>query len=124
MTALLTHYIYIIENNRYAMGTSVQRSSAQTNFSQRGASFNIPGMHVDGMDVRAVKSAGDHAVEWVRGGNGPIILEMETYRYRGHSMSDAQHYRTKEEVAKMQDEDPIAYVLDIIYKKNYATDTS
>ncbi len=115
--------IYIIENNRYAMGTSVQRSSAQTNFSQRGASFNIPGMHVDGMDVRAVKAAGDHAVEWVREGNGPIILEMETYRYRGHSMSDPAKYRTKDEVQKMRaEQDPIEQVKQRILESKHATE--
>ena len=103
--------VYIIENNRYAMGTAVHRSSAQTEFSQRGASFNIPGMHVDGMDVRAVKAAGDHAVKWARSGKGPFILEMETYRYRGHSMSDPAKYRTKEEVQKMRaEQDPIEQV--------------
>ena len=100
--------IYIIENNRYAMGTSVSRSSAETNFSHRGASFKIPGIQVDGMDVRAVKSAGDQATEWCRAGNGPIILEMQTYRYRGHSMSDPAKYRSKDEVNRMrQEHDPI-----------------
>ncbi len=103
--------IYIIENNLYAMGTSVARSSALTDFSKRGQSFNIPGEQVDGMDVRAVKAAGDHAAEWCRGGNGPIILEMQTYRYRGHSMSDPAKYRSKEEVQKMREEhDPIEQV--------------
>lgn len=103
--------VYIIENNRYAMGTSVARSSAQTDFSQRGASFNIPGMQVDGMDVRAVKSAGDAAVAWCRSGKGPFILEMQTYRYRGHSMSDPAKYRSKDEVQKMRAEhDPIEQV--------------
>src|SRR5499427_2168213 len=77
--------VYVIENNRYAMGTSIARASAQQDFSKRGASFNIPGHQVDGMDVRAVKAAADEAVEWCREGNGPIILEMLTYRYRGHS---------------------------------------
>src|SRR6187399_2114576 len=103
--------IYIIENNRYAMGTSVTRSSAQTDFSKRGASFNIPGIKVDGMDVRAVKAAGDKAVAWCREGNGPIILEMLTYRYRGHSMSDPAKYRPKEEVDKVRHErDPIEQI--------------
>ncbi|KWV57362.1 pyruvate dehydrogenase (acetyl-transferring) E1 component subunit alpha [Bradyrhizobium macuxiense] len=103
--------IYVIENNRYAMGTSVSRASAQQDFSKRGASFNIPGRQVDGMDVRAVKAAGDEAVAWCRGGNGPIILEMQTYRYRGHSMSDPAKYRTREEVEKVRhDQDPIEQV--------------
>jgi pyruvate dehydrogenase E1 component alpha subunit len=103
--------IYVIENNRYAMGTSVTRSSAQTDFSKRGASFNIPGKQVDGMDVRAVKAAGDEAVAWCRAGKGPYILEMQTYRYRGHSMSDPAKYRTREEVEKVrQDQDPIEQV--------------
>jgi pyruvate dehydrogenase E1 component alpha subunit len=103
--------VYVIENNRYAMGTSVNRASAQTNFSRRGASFNIPGEQVDGMDVRAVKAAGDKVVHWCRGGNGPYILEMQTYRYRGHSMSDPAKYRTREEVEKVRTEhDPIEQV--------------
>jgi pyruvate dehydrogenase E1 component alpha subunit len=103
--------IYIIENNRYAMGTSVTRSSAQTDFSKRGISFNIPGEQVDGMDVRAVKAAGDRAVGWCRAGKGPFILEMQTYRYRGHSMSDPAKYRTREEVDKVRhDQDPIEQV--------------
>jgi len=115
--------IYIIENNRYAMGTSVSRSSAETNFSHRGASFKIPGIQVDGMDVRAVKSAGDQATEWCRAGNGPIILEMQTYRYRGHSMSDPAKYRSKEEVQKMRSEhDPIEQVKARLTEKKWATE--
>ncbi len=103
--------IYVIENNRYAMGTSVLRSSAQTDFSRRGLSFNIPGSQVDGMDVRAVKGAAEEALAWCRAGKGPIILEMLTYRYRGHSMSDPAKYRTKEEVDKIRTEhDPIEQV--------------
>nr|WP_245247998.1 pyruvate dehydrogenase (acetyl-transferring) E1 component subunit alpha [Tianweitania sediminis] len=103
--------IYVVENNRYAMGTSVTRSSAETDFSQRGVSFRIPGMQVDGMDVRAVKAAAEMALEHCRSGAGPIILEMQTYRYRGHSMSDPAKYRTKDEVQKMRSEhDPIEQV--------------
>jgi len=103
--------IYVIENNRYAMGTSVSRASAQQDFSKRGASFNIPGMQVDGMDVRAVKAAGEEAAAWCRAGKGPFILEMQTYRYRGHSMSDPAKYRTREEVEKVRhDQDPIEQV--------------
>ena len=103
--------VYVIENNRYAMGTSVVRSSAQTDFSKRGVSFNIPGEQVDGMDVRAVKAAADKAVAWCRAGKGPYILEMQTYRYRGHSMSDPAKYRTREEVEKIRhDQDPIEQV--------------
>jgi pyruvate dehydrogenase E1 component alpha subunit len=103
--------VYVIENNRYAMGTSVSRASAQTDFSKRGVSFNIPGEQVDGMDVRAVYAAGQRAIEHARTGKGPYILEMQTYRYRGHSMSDPAKYRTKDEVARMREEhDPIEQV--------------
>ena len=90
--------VYVIENNRYAMGTSVHRASAQTDFSKRGVSFGIPGEQVDGMDVRAVHAPGQRAIEHARSGKGPYILEMQTYRYRGHSMSDPAKYRTKDEV--------------------------
>jgi pyruvate dehydrogenase E1 component alpha subunit len=103
--------VYVIENNQYAMGTSLARASATTNLSKRGASFDIPGEQVDGMDVRAVKAAAEKAVKWCREGNGPIILEMLTYRYRGHSMSDPAKYRTREEVEKVRHEqDPIEQV--------------
>ncbi len=103
--------VYIIENNRYAMGTAVSRASAQTDFSRRGLSFNIPGEQVDGMDIRAVKAAGERAMEHARSGQGPYILEMQTYRYRGHSMSDPAKYRSKDEVQKMREEhDPIEQV--------------
>jgi len=103
--------VYVIENNRYAMGTAVTRASAQQDFSKRGVSFNIPGEQVDGMDVRAVKAAADKAIAWCRAGNGPYILEMQTYRYRGHSMSDPAKYRTREEVEKVRHEsDPIEQV--------------
>src|SRR3712207_5694038 len=100
--------VYIIENNQYAMGTSVERSSATTEFCMRGQSFGIPGEQVDGMDVLAVVDAGRRATERVRNGGGPIILEMKTYRYRGHSMSDPAKYRTREEVDAMRStRDPI-----------------
>ncbi len=100
--------IYVIENNQYAMGTSVERASSQPKFYKRGESFNVPGEEVDGMDVEAVYAAGKKAVEFVRGGGGPMILEMKTYRYRGHSMSDPAKYRTREEVQSIRErKDPI-----------------
>ena len=115
--------IYVIENNRYAMGTAVSRASAETDFSQRGVSFKIPGIQVDGMDVRAVKAAGDMAVEHCRTGKGPIILEMQTYRYRGHSMSDPAKYRSKDEVQKMRTEhDPIEQVKTRLIDKKWASE--
>jgi pyruvate dehydrogenase E1 component alpha subunit len=115
--------IYVIENNQYGMGTSVARASATTNLSLRGRSFDIPGEQVDGMDVRAVKAAGDEAVKLCRDGNGPIILEMLTYRYRGHSMSDPAKYRTKEEVDKMRTEhDPIEQVRSRLLKSGFASE--
>ena len=103
--------IYIIENNRYGMGTSVERASATTELYRHGEAFGIPGERVDGMDVVAVQMAGQKAVSYARAGNGPYILEMQTYRYRGHSMSDPAKYRTKEEVDKYRNErDPIDHV--------------
>jgi pyruvate dehydrogenase E1 component alpha subunit len=115
--------VYIIENNRYAMGTAITRSSATTDLSKRGLSFNIPGEQVDGMDVRAVKAAGEKAVAWCREGKGPYILEMLTYRYRGHSMSDPAKYRTREEVQKMRTEhDPIEQVRARILEKKLASE--
>lgn len=113
--------IYVIENNKYAMGTSIERASSTTDLSQRGSSFGIPGEQVDGMDVRAVKAAGDKVVKRARDGDGPYILEMLTYRYRGHSMSDPAKYRTKEEVQKMRTEsDPIEQVRARMLEKGYA----
>jgi pyruvate dehydrogenase E1 component alpha subunit len=115
--------IYVIENNRYAMGTAINRSSAETNLSRRGLSFNIPGEQVDGMDVRAVKAAGDKAVAWCRAGKGPYILEMLTYRYRGHSMSDPAKYRTREEVDKVRTtHDPIDMAKHRIIEKKWASE--
>jgi pyruvate dehydrogenase E1 component alpha subunit len=115
--------VYIIENNKYAMGTSVSRASAQTDFSRRGVSFNIQGEQVDGMDVRAVKAAADKAIAWCRAGKGPYILEMQTYRYRGHSMSDPAKYRTREEVNEVREHhDPIERVRARIIEKKFATE--
>ncbi len=115
--------VYVIENNRYAMGTAITRSSAETNLSRRGLSFNIPGEQVDGMDVRAVKAAGDKAVAWCRAGKGPFILEMLTYRYRGHSMSDPAKYRTREEVDKVRTTtDPIDMAKHRIVEKKWASE--
>jgi pyruvate dehydrogenase E1 component alpha subunit len=115
--------IYVIENNRYAMGTAINRSSAETNLSRRGLSFNIPGEQVDGMDVRAVKAAGDKAVAWCRAGKGPYILEMLTYRYRGHSMSDPAKYRTREEVDKVRTtHDPIDMAKQRIIERKWASE--
>jgi pyruvate dehydrogenase E1 component alpha subunit len=103
--------VYIIENNRYGMGTSVERSTAITELYKHGQAFGIPGEAVDGMDVVAVRAAGEKAVEHARNGTGPYLLEMQTYRYRGHSMSDPAKYRTKEEVDKYRTErDPIDHV--------------
>jgi pyruvate dehydrogenase E1 component alpha subunit len=100
--------IYVIENNQYAMGTAVHRSSSEDRFHLRGESFRIPGIEVDGMDVLACRGATEEALAWIRAGNGPIILEMKTYRYRGHSMSDPAKYRTREETQHVRDtSDPI-----------------
>jgi len=100
--------VYVIENNQYAMGTSVNRSSAEDQLYRRGESFRIPGIQVDGMDVLAARGAAEEALAWVRAGKGPIILEMKTYRYRGHSMSDPAKYRSRDEVQAVRDKsDPI-----------------
>jgi len=100
--------IYVIENNKYGMGTSIERASAVVDLADRGKSFAIPGKQVNGMDVTEVRAAAEEASEWCRSGKGPFILEMKTYRYRGHSMSDPAKYRSKEEVSKVRQEtDPI-----------------
>jgi pyruvate dehydrogenase E1 component alpha subunit len=107
--------LYIIENNEYAMGTSTSRSTANTQLYKRGENFGIPGRQIDGMDVMAVKEASEEAVEYVRSGKGPMLLEMKTYRYRGHSMSDPAKYRTKEEVTEIKDnKDPIAKLQELL----------
>jgi pyruvate dehydrogenase E1 component alpha subunit len=117
--------VYIIENNRYAMGTSIERSAATTDLSRRGLSFDIPGEQVDGMDVRLVRDAAQRAIEHARTGKGPYILEMLTYRYRGHSMSDPAKYRSKEEVSSMRAErDPIEQVKNRIIERRYGTEES
>jgi len=103
--------IFVIENNQYAMGTSVNRSSAEDQLYRRGESFRIPGLQIDGMDVLAVRGAAEVAVEWVRSGKGPILLELKTYRYRGHSMSDPAKYRSRDEVQAVREKsDPIEHL--------------
>tara|TARA_B100001248_G_scaffold178241_1_gene135413 strand:- start:177 stop:1166 length:990 start_codon:yes stop_codon:yes gene_type:complete len=115
--------IYVIENNRYAMGTSVQRSSAQKDLSQRGISFGIEGEQVNGMDIESVIDAGRRAVTKVRNNEGPYILEMLTYRYRGHSMSDPAQYRTRDEVKEVRDHsDPIESLKNSIIENSYLTE--
>lgn len=117
--------VYVIENNQYAMGTSVKRSASTPELYKRGESFGIPGKQVDGMDVLAVHEAAKEAAEYVRSGKGPIILEMKTYRYRGHSMSDPAKYRSKEEVEKFkQEQDPIERLKARLLKEKIATEDS
>ena len=115
--------VFVIENNQYAMGTSVQRSTKSPSLWERGAAYGIKGEAVDGMDVLAVKAAGQKAVAVCRAGQGPYILEMKTYRYRGHSMSDPAKYRTREEVQKMRDEkDAIEHVRELLLSGGHASD--
>ena len=115
--------IFVIENNGYAMGTSMKRSTKSTTFFGRGAAYGIEGEQVDGMDVLAVKAAGEKAVAHCRAGKGPYILEMMTYRYRGHSMSDPAKYRTREEVEKIkQEKDCIEHVRDLLTQGGLASE--
>jgi pyruvate dehydrogenase E1 component alpha subunit len=117
--------VYVIENNQYAMGTSIERSSSETHLYKRGASFRIPGEEVDGMDVLAVKAAAGRAAAHARAGKGPYILEMKTYRYRGHSMSDPAKYRTREEVDEVRKtRDPIDHVEEMLEKKGWADEAA
>jgi len=117
--------LYVIENNKYGMGTSVERASAGTNLHLRGQAYGIPGVQVDGMDVMTVRAAADKAVASVRGGKGPYILEVITYRYRGHSMSDPAKYRSKEEVAKMrQEHDPIDHLRKTLLDDGHADEAT
>ncbi|HPF23160.1 MAG TPA: pyruvate dehydrogenase (acetyl-transferring) E1 component subunit alpha [Hyphomonas sp.] len=115
--------VYVIENNMYAMGTSVERASAETELYKRGISFEIEGEEVDGMDVLAVREAGERAVKYARSGKGPYILEMKTYRYRGHSMSDPAKYRKREEVDDIRTHhDPIDGLKGQILELGHATE--
>ncbi len=115
--------VFVIENNQYAMGTSVKRSTKSKTLFERGVAYGIPGEQVDGMDVLAVKAAGEKAVAHGRAGKGPYILEMMTYRYRGHSMSDPAKYRTREEVEKVKTEkDCIEHVRDLLTQGGLASD--
>jgi pyruvate dehydrogenase E1 component alpha subunit len=115
--------IFVIENNQYAMGTSMKRSTKSTTLFGRGLAYGIKGEAVDGMDVQTVRAAGEKAIAVCRAGDGPYILEMMTYRYRGHSMSDPAKYRTREEVQKMRDEkDAIEHVRELLLGGGHATD--
>ncbi len=115
--------VFVIENNQYAMGTAQARSTSSQDIYKRGEAFGIPGEMVDGMDVLAVKDAGERAVKHCRSGKGPYILEVKTYRYRGHSMSDPAKYRTREEVQKMREErDPIESVRQMLLTGKHASE--
>jgi pyruvate dehydrogenase E1 component alpha subunit len=113
--------VFICENNGYAMGTSVERTSNTTDIWKLGLGYEMPCGPVDGMDPVKVAKAVDEAIGRARNGEGPTFLEMKTYRYRGHSMSDAQHYRTKDEVAEYKKIDPITKVKELILSKKYAS---
>ena len=116
--------VFVIENNQYAMGTSLERASSSPALYTRGQAFNIPGEAVDGMNVLAVKEAGERAEKHCRSGKGPYILEMNTYRYRGHSMSDPAKYRTRDEVNKIKAErDPIDNLRIYLISNNISTDS-
>lgn len=116
--------IYIIENNQYSMGTSVARSTFITDLYKKGESFGIKGYKADGMSLESMYDYSQQAAEFVRGGGGPIILEVNTYRYRGHSMSDPAKYRTKEEVETYKEQDPLLRVKNTILNNNYASEVT
>ncbi len=117
--------VYLIENNQYAMGTSIERSSAEVHLYKRGLSFNINGQEVDGMDVLAVRDAAEKAADYARSGKGPIILEMKTYRYRGHSMSDPMKYRTREEMEEVRKtRDPLDHVAQRLQAEGWADEAA
>lgn len=115
--------VFVVENNQYAMGTSVNRSSAETEFYRRGTAFRIPGMDVNGMDVLEVRQAGEVAFKHVREKGGPVLIECNTYRYRGHSMSDPAKYRTREEVQDVREhKDPIEGIKKLLIEKGKSED--
>ena len=117
--------VFVIENNQYAMGTSVVRSSAETELHKRGSSFEIKGLQVDGMNVLEVRDAAGKAIKHARDGKGPMILEMKTYRYRGHSMSDPAKYRSRDEVSQTRAErDPIDMAKARLLKEKWADEDS
>ena len=115
--------VFVVENNGYAMGTAVKRGSAETHFYRRGTGFRIPGMDVNGMDVLEVRQATEVALDYVRAGNGPVLMELNTYRYRGHSMSDPAKYRSREEVQDMREKhDPIEAAKTELVKRGVSED--
>jgi pyruvate dehydrogenase E1 component alpha subunit len=116
--------VFIIENNQYAMGTSVERTSNVTDLKTLGASFEMPSASVDGMSPEAVCAAIAEAAERGRKGEGPTLLDIRTYRYKGHSMSDPQKYRTKDEVASYVERDPIGHVRSVLLDNNWASEDS
>jgi pyruvate dehydrogenase E1 component alpha subunit len=115
--------VFVVENNGYAMGTAVKRGSAETHFYRRGTAFRIPGIPVNGMDVLEVRQGAEVALEFVRAGNGPVLLELNTYRYRGHSMSDPAKYRSREDVQEMREKhDPIEAAKQELLKRGVTED--
>jgi len=114
--------LWVVENNRYGMGTSVERASAVSEMCQKAEGYGIPNSQVDGMDLIAVREAALKAIEWIRNGNGPYFLEVLTYRFRGHSMGDPERYRKQEEVKRWEEHDPIGIYRKYLVKNDIATD--